>query len=383
MKNPFFYLIILLFLLMCGSSSFAENKIISSPNTAIIIYAKQLQTNPPPIIVNGNTLLPLRQLVINLGVKDDPKNIKWNPLTKSIYIVKDNTSITLKVNSSTAYVNGKPVKLSAPPVIYKNSTYIPIRFISQTLNKKVVWHPSSNSVIITEYSTYNEVKKILDKCANAMDNLKKYEINYKVTTNGNNLNEISSMTISGNIKLDIEHKKAYLNLNTPLMGFRINTHEYLIDNTLYTKSNLWGKDKWKKTIVPKSQLEQISLFNPNYKKFFNDGFYSALKIDKNLSTSTETVLYGKLIFDDNLLKNLSESSLKNGLINDIDNIKISGADCKLFIDKSTSFIKRFEINLTPQQNNAKIELVFEFTNYNGDFTITLPEEAKNAEEIKN
>ncbi len=235
-----------LFILLSGFSSFASAKVVEIPDVSVIVNAAQPEMGQNPINVNGSTLLPLRQLLINLGVQNDAEHIGWNPKDKSIRIVKDTLTIDLKVNSKTAYVNKKTVALTTSPVIHKNSVYIPTRFVSECLNKKILWNSSSRSVIITVQAAYDEVKKVLDQTSQAMKDIKRVEADFSATVKTKSSEQALSIpvTITGTIKADLNQKTAYITLGTSFMGMSIDIQQYLVDNVMYMNSNMaegWTK----------------------------------------------------------------------------------------------------------------------------------------------
>ncbi|TXK74810.1 copper amine oxidase N-terminal domain-containing protein [Paenibacillus sp. N3.4] len=92
------------------------------------------------------TMLPVRFISEKLGAE-----IKWDEKSKQI-TVKDgvtDTIISLAVNSKTATVNGSPVQLDSAPIIKQGSTFVPLRFIAETLGCKVSFDDDSSSVTIT------------------------------------------------------------------------------------------------------------------------------------------------------------------------------------------------------------------------------------------
>jgi hypothetical protein len=126
----------------------AEDAIIEAPNIRIMIEGSIKSFNDTPIIMNGRILLPLRETLVSLGVKNDEEHIRWDQSTKLVYFVNDNDRVSLNVGRNIARVNGINVQLDTPPVIYKEKTYIPVRFVAQSLGKKVEWDKATSTVKI-------------------------------------------------------------------------------------------------------------------------------------------------------------------------------------------------------------------------------------------
>ena len=98
--------------------------------------------NVTPIIRNNRTLLPVRFIAENLGM-----TVTWEESTKTVTLTGDKT-ITLVIDSTTAYINGTPQALDSAPIIHENRTYLPIRFISEALDKQVDWDEFNERVTI-------------------------------------------------------------------------------------------------------------------------------------------------------------------------------------------------------------------------------------------
>ncbi len=61
------------------------------------------------------------------------------------------------------------IHLDVVPVLYDKNwrTYIPARFVSEALDRKVVWDGGNRAVMISDEETYNKVFEILIKCEEA------------------------------------------------------------------------------------------------------------------------------------------------------------------------------------------------------------------------
>ena len=60
----------------------------------------------------------------------------------------DARQIKLKIDSNRAFVDGKEIILDTEPIIYKDRTLVPIRFIAETLGCNVEWLKDTREVII-------------------------------------------------------------------------------------------------------------------------------------------------------------------------------------------------------------------------------------------
>ena len=112
---------------------------------AIDLYVdgSQLQTDAPPTAISGRTLVPVRAIFESLGAE-----VSWNQSDKTATATKDGTSITLTIDNKTAYVNGSPKTLDVPAKAINGRTMVPVRFISEALNARVMWDGSAQTVYI-------------------------------------------------------------------------------------------------------------------------------------------------------------------------------------------------------------------------------------------
>lgn len=74
MKKAAFF-ICLIFILGLTGTSYAGADKIESPNINVVIDGKQITWSNVPIMVNGRTLVPLTDILKNLGVQNDNKHI--------------------------------------------------------------------------------------------------------------------------------------------------------------------------------------------------------------------------------------------------------------------------------------------------------------------
>ncbi|MFD0590104.1 stalk domain-containing protein [Paenibacillus sp. GCM10027627] len=111
---------------------------------AVVWNNEPLKLANEPIIQNGFTLVPFRELLEKLGAQ-----IKWDAAKRKVTASKNGTTIELTIDSKTVKINGKTQSLDAPARISNGRTYIPARLVLQTFGAKVGWNADSRLVIVT------------------------------------------------------------------------------------------------------------------------------------------------------------------------------------------------------------------------------------------
>ncbi len=120
----------------------------SAENVYLYVNGKQIENlTMPPIIFEGSTLVPAREVFEPLGAEVD-----WNKETQEVIVTYNDNLIKIKINSETALVNDIEKKLSMPPKIINNKTMIPARFIAESLGMKVEWNSDTRIINIRDIS---------------------------------------------------------------------------------------------------------------------------------------------------------------------------------------------------------------------------------------
>ncbi|MFF2890181.1 stalk domain-containing protein [Paenibacillus sp. NPDC057967] len=113
-------------------------------DAAIVWNNELLWMDNEPFIQKSHTLVPFRDLLEKLGAK-----IKWDSEARKVTASKDGVTIELLVDSDTAYINGKAIKLEEPARLKKGRTYIPARIVLETFGTKVGWERDSRFILVT------------------------------------------------------------------------------------------------------------------------------------------------------------------------------------------------------------------------------------------
>ncbi|TDF94116.1 stalk domain-containing protein [Paenibacillus piri] len=102
-----------------------------------------VQFEVPPFISDGKTFVPFRPIFEKLGLK-----ITWLGDSKTIIGEKEGVSIQIHIDELNAEVNGQPVQLTEPPKLISGTTFVPLRFVAESVGSKVEWDGSSRMVTI-------------------------------------------------------------------------------------------------------------------------------------------------------------------------------------------------------------------------------------------
>ena len=176
-----------------------------------------------PQIINNRTMVPLRKIFETLGAK-----IEWYGDTETVIAQKGDTTVKLQINNPIAEVTkdgvSSKITLDSKPVIVENRTLVPLRFISESLEKQVAWDQDTQTAIIIDYEYFiNEIKnkapifgQALDKEA-AQTNVKIVKEYYDLKNSSNNTNSVISAQIYNNSRTN---KKVLVNLSGSSELFR-------------------------------------------------------------------------------------------------------------------------------------------------------------------
>src|SRR5690554_3906301 len=117
--------------------------IVLANDISVMVDGSILDLTVRPMIINNRTVLPLRGLFEALNAKVD-----WASETKIITVTKEDIIIVLQIDNHYVNVNGEIKYIDVPAVIYGGSTFVPARFISETLGGTVEWVASERLVKI-------------------------------------------------------------------------------------------------------------------------------------------------------------------------------------------------------------------------------------------
>lgn len=343
----------------CAEAAIAEN-----PQIKVIINGEPVGFSCVPITVNERALLPLRELLVALDVRNDDEHIIWNEEERSVTVKREGTEIYLKVGSNEALVNNLDISLDVAPVDYKDRVYIPARFAAQAFGKKVVWYETTNTILIRDEEEFEKIREIIGKADAAMNELRraayKQETTAKIIINGK-VQDVEALS-EGRLDRDrlvglVNGNISYKNLNTS-----INQGMYLSDKNEFVRNIETGK--WEKREL--SEAAFLKAFE--YSSFKSDVAYAGLTLEDN-PESGEFILKGQVFPEESFKQKL------HGLF--IEKYSLATVYYELHIDKDNYIITKSHCDLTGKATMLSIIADFnlKFTETCGSFAEEMAIEA--------
>lgn len=100
----------------------------------------------------SRTFVPVRKVSEILGYKVD-----WDEEERKVTISNEDTVIELWGEQSKVVVNGVEGTIEAPPFFYKYRTFVPVRFVAETMGEEVNWD-NVNKIVFVGHPIYENPK---------------------------------------------------------------------------------------------------------------------------------------------------------------------------------------------------------------------------------
>lgn len=135
------------------------------PVENIIIVDGDVKFDAPPIVKDGRTLIPVRTLAEGFGA-----SVEWVSEEQKVTISKGETNIVLHIDSNIAVVNGQEVEIDVASTLYDGRTYVPLRFIAETLGLYVNYDEETGVIEIGNEEEIAEEPVVDDTSENTISN---------------------------------------------------------------------------------------------------------------------------------------------------------------------------------------------------------------------
>jgi hypothetical protein len=126
---------------LIAGCTFAASPPAMAQSVTVVVNGQPLYLNPGPIERAGRVFVPLRAIFERLGA-----SVVYQAGT--INATKGRTTVSLQIGSTQATLNGQPEVLDVAPFIIGASTYVPLRYVAQSLGANVGYNDSTQVVSI-------------------------------------------------------------------------------------------------------------------------------------------------------------------------------------------------------------------------------------------
>lgn len=359
-------LILLACVLLCSNVAFASPVVYEKPDVKILVEGEALQLDAEvPIIVNSRTLVPLRKLLVGLGVPDNNENIKWIGETREVKVIYNGVTIDLAIDSTKGYINGREYKLDAAPIIHRDRTYLPARFVGEALGYTISWDQYTPAVIVTSNENMNKLTEILNDLNTAMNNVKSYEVitvrESDITSNYEGEIENIEYTIKNIERADLNKKiiyteNSYTDQFEDTITFSYNTPnafyscgKYVEDGILYNEGwEVYNYDPELDEKNPFDEKEKLGLMN------FDKSLYGSLVLKEYNNAYTVSTISNQL----DVLKALNGEELYNEIYEYGD---VKDFSFELAINKETKMPINLKVNFTMSTKALPEEMGYNFS----------------------
>lgn len=120
----------------------------AKPAMTVIVDEKEVSFGENGVrTIGGRTFVPFRALFEAMGAE-----VEYDLVHKKVTATKDNNEIELTVGELIARKNGAEITMEAAPQIINKSTYVPLRFVAESLDAKVDFDGPGNKITIVTKS---------------------------------------------------------------------------------------------------------------------------------------------------------------------------------------------------------------------------------------
>lgn len=111
----------------------------------IVINNNKVETPDAPYIKEERTLVPLRLISENLGIKVD-----WDNENRQVVLKKSSGDILLPIQKDYYLVNDQKVPTEISGEIKNDRTFVPVRLIAELFDRNVGWDNDTKTVLIND-----------------------------------------------------------------------------------------------------------------------------------------------------------------------------------------------------------------------------------------
>lgn len=112
----------------------------------LMINMSPVKSDVASYIEGGRTMVPLRVIAENLDAR-----VEWNASENRVDLIRNVDKIQLWLGEQVASVNNKPFLMDVAPKVVNDRTFVPLRFVAESLGTVVTWDELTKTVKIIKY----------------------------------------------------------------------------------------------------------------------------------------------------------------------------------------------------------------------------------------
>ncbi|MGE5381057.1 MAG: stalk domain-containing protein [Methylocystaceae bacterium] len=146
MHNYIRYILMTMLVLVCTAIGITvEPSAASAAGIGIVVDGQLVNCNPGAYITQDRTMVPLRFIMEAPGVNAD---ISWDGAKQQVTVKHNGNTLVLTINSKIVYQDGQQVTTDVAPLIRQDRTFVPLRFLSESLGAVVSWSNLNNQALV-------------------------------------------------------------------------------------------------------------------------------------------------------------------------------------------------------------------------------------------
>jgi|GEM_PF-1348652 len=109
----------------------------------VTVDGRPLRFDVPPLLAAGRVLVPFRAMFEAFGIK-----VGWDAVQNLITATQDGVTLKLRPDYPVAWVGDVPQRLDAPVRTTDGRSFVPLRFVAETLGCRVDWDEGAGTVTV-------------------------------------------------------------------------------------------------------------------------------------------------------------------------------------------------------------------------------------------
>ena len=354
--------------------------------------------------INDRIMLPFRELLTKLGVANDDEHIIWNEEEESVTVLYGENTVKLQIGNYNMSVNDVEKTYDVAPFFYEKNdrTYIPVRAVSELLDKEIMWEEATSTVYVRDKANYAETVALLERMQNAGQETKIRAtsdsiINYRITTDsgpipGSDEDGVlrMKMSMSQQVTADLEKNVYNVKQSSNINNIPMNTEVYFYNNRAFVKIDTPGSD-WQdagdigvNVGAPTNQIMFMeSQINARPLSDVAMGMAVTKGPDGTYSLTGEPLSFSDInVIGDTLTSVLQQSNL-SGLEMKFNKLQFGTTIDSQYKPVKTVALMDFEFSIKEQIEsedyitiifNADVNMTINYDRTDMDFTIEIPQE---------